>query len=118
MQFAGGVYGNITFSATLKSVARFPQLLNIERPTYSNYELGKRTPTLELIVAFADFYNVTLDDLLINPDFTPSASKAENELAHSVGREQELLSIYRTLPDSEQKEFLEYARFKKYRFHL
>lgn len=92
--------------------------LNIERPTYSNYELGKRTPTLELIVALAEFYNVTLDDLLINPDFTPSASKAENELTHSECREQELLSIYRTLPDPEQQEFLEYARFKKNRYNL
>ena len=92
--------------------------LNIERPSYSNYELGKRTPTLELVVAFANFYEVSLDDLLCNPDFTPSKSKLEDKPSEAIGREKELLSIYRALPDLDQKEFLEYARFKKSRYTL
>lgn len=31
---------------------------------YNQYENGKRTPDIELVIKFADFYNVTLDYLL------------------------------------------------------
>ncbi len=38
--------------------------LHIERQTYSNYENGKRTPSLETLIRISDLLDVTLDDLL------------------------------------------------------
>lgn len=42
----------------------FRKHLNISRQTYSNYECGTRTPDLELLKAIADFYHITIDELL------------------------------------------------------
>lgn len=38
--------------------------LNIERQTYNHYETGKRTPSLEIIIELANFYQVTADELI------------------------------------------------------
>lgn len=37
--------------------------LAINRVTYTNYELGKRTPDVFMLKRIADFFDVTLDDL-------------------------------------------------------
>lgn len=42
----------------------FSRYLNISRQTYSNYERGTRTPDLELLKSIADFYHITIDELL------------------------------------------------------
>ena len=42
----------------------FSRHLNISRQTYSNYERGTRTPDLELLKSIADFYHITIDELL------------------------------------------------------
>lgn len=42
----------------------FRKHLNISRQTYSNYERGTRTPDLELLKSIADFYHITIDELL------------------------------------------------------
>ena len=89
--------------------------LNIERPSYSNYELGKRTPTLDLVIAFADFYNVSVDDLLRNPDFTPCAATSEESLIPNSDDERELLATYRLLSQYDKEELLDYIKFKKSR---
>lgn len=41
--------------------------LNISRQAYSNYETGKRTPDLDLLLKIAQIYNITLDDLIKHP---------------------------------------------------
>jgi len=40
------------------------EYLNIEQSTLSNYENDRRTPKLDMIAKFADFYGVTTDYLL------------------------------------------------------
>ena len=42
----------------------FRKHLNISRQTYSNYERGTRTPDLDLLKLIADFYHITIDELL------------------------------------------------------
>lgn len=84
--------------------------LNIERPSYSNYELGKRTPTLNLVVSIAEFYHVSIDDLLCNPDFSPDLTAAKTDDAED---EKELLSLYRSFSVRDKEELLSYARFRK-----
>lgn len=40
------------------------QVLNVQKQTYQNYELGKRSADIETLVKLADYYNVTLDYLV------------------------------------------------------
>ena len=43
------------------------KMLNISRQAYSNYETGKRTPDLDMLLKIAQIYNITLDDLIKHP---------------------------------------------------
>ena len=40
------------------------QEIGIGLHTYQRYEYGERTPPLPVLIALADFYKVTLDDLV------------------------------------------------------
>lgn len=41
--------------------------LNISRQAYSNYELGKRDPNLDLLIRLCKIYDITLDQLVHRP---------------------------------------------------
>lgn len=41
--------------------------LNISRQAYSNYETGKRIPDIDMLVRIADFYHITLEELVTQP---------------------------------------------------
>jgi len=43
------------------------QVLNVQKQTYQNYELGKRSADIETLKKLADYYNVTLDYLVGRP---------------------------------------------------
>lgn len=88
-------------------------MLNIERSAYANYEAGKRIPSLDILIAIADLYQVSLDDLVRNPAFDPaSASFASPDSSLSVN-EIVLLRIYRSLSPQAQREYLEYILFQR-----
>lgn len=38
--------------------------INISRPAYSQYEIGKKEPRLYTLIAIADFYKISVDYLL------------------------------------------------------
>lgn len=86
--------------------------LNIERPSYSNYECGKRTPPLELLIQLADFYQISIDDLLCNPDFSPCAVSDEILPASITKEEKVILRSYRQLSDADKQELLHFLQFK------
>ena len=86
--------------------------LNIERPSYSNYECGKRTPPLELLVKLADFYHISMDDLLCNPNFSPCAAADEFSLSSISQDEKLLLRFYRLLSEDARQEALHFMQFK------
>ncbi len=46
------------------SQAELSKRLNIPTTTLFNYELGKCEPSIETLIKMADFYNVTLDELV------------------------------------------------------
>lgn len=39
-------------------------ILKISRGTYAHYEIGKREPDQKTLILFAEFFNVSTDDLL------------------------------------------------------
>lgn len=44
--------------------------LHISREAISNYETGKRSPDVEMLVKFSDYYNVSIDYLIRGEEFT------------------------------------------------
>lgn len=53
------------------------EILNISRQAYSNYETNSRTPDLDTLLFLADFYKVSLDDIVLTnlKDKMPYPSK-------------------------------------------
>lgn len=43
--------------------------LNISREAISYYENGKRSPSLEMLITFSDYYNVSVDYLITGKEF-------------------------------------------------
>ena len=92
--------------------------LNIGRATYSNYELGKRMPSLDIVVDFAKFYHVTLTYLLFpveGEQETMTAATQENPANPATEDEIHLLSMYRTLSKPMKREVIDFAAFIKSR---
>lgn len=84
------------------------RILNIQRQTYCNYENASRTPPLEIVVALAKLYNVSVDYLVCGKDCVsgvPSTSLRQEE--------QELLDEYSSLSEIKQREIRDFIQFKK-----
>ena len=56
-------YGELRIDNDLKQIvlARF---LNVERATYSKYEIGSREPPIPILKQLAKFYNTSVDYLI------------------------------------------------------
>lgn len=82
-------------------------MVNISRQTLSNYENGKRIPDADSLCVLAEFYDVTLDQLVrtgLRPVVTdPFASLPEDYRT--------LLQAYHCLPADKQKTLREYLDF-------
>ncbi len=102
------------FSSTIRSLRRksdytqadVSSKLNIQRQTYSNYENACRTPPLEIIVALAKLYHVSIDYLVLGADSV--REKSAREL-----RKDKLFDEFTSLSRNAQKEVLDFIRFKK-----
>lgn len=60
---------------TIRKAKGFSQVkvsmdLNISREAISNYETGKRSPDVEMLIKFSDYYNVSIDYLIRGEEFT------------------------------------------------
>lgn len=73
--------------------------LNIAATTIGNYIRGMREPDFEILKLFAAYFNVTTDYLL---DFQSSITKDHGE--------DELLHLYRTLPEDKKELLLEQGK--------
>lgn len=85
------------------------RMLNIQRQTYCNYENAFRTPPIEIIIALADLYQVSVD-FLVRGTESQNFSESDTQLGSS---EKKLLGEFAELSAPSQKEILEYIRFKK-----
>jgi transcriptional regulator with XRE-family HTH domain len=57
------------------SQQRLADFLGLPRGTYTHYELGRRTPDLELLMRIADLHRVSLDYLIGYTDRKPTLSE-------------------------------------------
>lgn len=78
--------------------------LGMAESTVSLYENGKRSPDVQTLIRFADYFGVSLDFLLgRNEDHVA----ADNETS---GEEKELLRIFRSLNRKGKDSIMDYAR--------
>lgn len=84
--------------------------LNIERQTYCNYENECRTPPLETVILLADFYHVTVD-YLVREDGV-NGDPRQYPFRALTGTEEKFLNSFRSLTTPNQKEVIQFIRFK------
>ena len=77
-----------------KRQADIAEYLHISRAAYTNIENGNRDPDTRTLLALADFYDVTLDELFGRAPSKPPASAEAETLTQD---EQNLLADYRSL---------------------
>jgi transcriptional regulator with XRE-family HTH domain len=65
-------------------------LLHIDRSNIANYERGKRLPSLESLIKIAEFFNVSLDYLILGKRF--GAEKGEEGEVYSQETFRELMA--------------------------
>lgn len=80
--------------------------LNIQRQTYCNYENESRNPPIEIIVALADLYHVSVDFLVrenVPADFAPLDTY-----------QMEFNNGFSTLNDDRKENVLQFIRFQHF----
>ena len=87
--------------------------LNIQRQTYCNYENGTRMPPLEIIIALADLYKLSVDALV--RDGTPVLSPEPPQL---TSYQATTIQTFLTLSEEKQKEAGDFIRFKQIVFYI
>lgn len=78
------------------------QELQVSRQMYSSYESGKREPDLQTVVKIANYFGISLDELLNLDDYTEEEKK-------TVGGRIKQARIAKGLKQSELAEMLELA---------
>lgn len=83
--------------------------MHFAQSTIGMWESGKREPDFETLCKIANYFNVTLDYLVGRADTpTPVPQTAQSA-------ETEIQAEFNKLTESEQKDVLDYIRFKKHR---
>ncbi|OJU11654.1 MAG: hypothetical protein BGN88_07095 [Clostridiales bacterium 43-6] len=89
--------------------------INLDRSTYTYYEIGKTQPTIDTLIKLAKIFNVSVDFLLdysnisnstVLNDVVPTYQKTREigDLSSLRDDEQNLLLIYRLLSETNKKE--------------
>ena len=97
------------------SQAQIAAALNIDRSTYSNYELDKTRPSLESLLKISRIYNVPWETFMPNVDpdeeSEPHDIMQPNSMLQSLNKEERgLLALYRSLPRAQKKMILRVAK--------
>lgn len=71
-------------NATQEEIAK---KLNIQKQTYQNYELGKREPSIDMLIKIADLFHTSVDNLIrdnVNEIKINEHPKLSNELINKL----------------------------------
>lgn len=87
---------------TNQSQSTVAQALGIPRTTYINYENGIAEMDYSMLVKVADFFNVTVDELL--------GRTSTDIFANARIEQPEILQLYEQMTPAEQSNLVNYAR--------
>lgn len=90
-----------------QNVAKF---LGISRQAYSNYENGNREPDMETLLKLAEYFEVTVDELLRGKEKAPTAGQGDERNAALTEGEEALLALFRRVSPDKQKLVIEMIR--------
>ena len=99
----------------------FAELLNIVQQTYSNYELGIRTPSIFILMDIARILEVSLDTLILRHSYAVHDEDMPDTVIHPAKEdvsdpEQRLLYYFRLLSPTQQNDVIDYCEFKQKRY--
>ena len=52
------------------------EILNLSSSAIGMYEQGRRTPSIEVLIIMAEFFNVSLDYLITGTDYAPQLGRS------------------------------------------
>ena len=114
--FLDKVLGLITEKGISKN--RFLMDIQISKNSIDNWEKRRNIPPGDIVAKIAQYFNVSADYLLGLTDDTAPSKRTSDTLS---GSEQEMLSAYRQLDDSDQGEVRGYINGmltkEKYKIH-
>ena len=87
------------------------QILKIGQATIAGYENGSREPHINSLIAYANFFECSVDYLLGREDDFGNVVVQTEKPAPLPQDEQELLQIYQSLSPAYRSQVLEYARY-------
>ena len=103
--------------------SQIAKILNIDRSTYSYYEIGKTMPDVSSLLTLAKIFNISISELLAdesNPKMMKKLSDSGIRMDYISGKKnishiyelsstkQELVGIFRTCSENQQKEIINY----------
>lgn len=85
------------------------RIFNVSQGTYNNWENARTQPSLEQLIALADFFDVSVDYLIGKEDFYPSA----NSGIKLNDRQRRLLELFDTHDETYQESLIRLLDDKK-----
>ena len=87
------------------------QILKIGQATIAGYENGSREPHINSLIAYANFFECSVDYLLGREDDFGNVVVQTEKPDPLPQDEQEILQIYQSLSPAHRSQVLEYARY-------
>ena len=108
------MFNNDLFCQRLKELRQYKKInqtvlgqeVGLSMQAVSDIENGRRTTTIEKLIAFADFFNVSLDYLVGRSD----DKKITNGNIGILSKEDELIKNFRSLDDVSKGKLIERSR--------
>jgi transcriptional regulator with XRE-family HTH domain len=98
------------------------KILNIDRSTYSYYEIGKTTPDITVLMTLSRIFNIPINEMLADEDVpghvadsggTPTFLHSKKNTSHIYelsNREKELIGVFRVSAPEAQEKVLAYLK--------
>ena len=79
------------------------EAMGVRRATYANYECGRRSPDIEGLIRLAQFYKISLDELI-------GYHKIDSDRISLLSRDRQLLNNFHKLSEKMQKGYLAHMK--------
>lgn len=81
--------------------------LNLSSTAFTDWKAGRSKSYKKYLIEIAEFFNVSIDYLVYGEEKNPPADEA---LSIKDAKEQELINIYRAVPETSQREIIAFSK--------